>query len=178
MLAPYIEVTNKADLAFLECLTCLPTHLKVTVDSVLLSTSQENKVRFGEIRIHAQERGPGISCGGFIIVQCPLDRLPQHSYYSRSAYNICSIFCICKHDYWLSRGGRYSKVLSKGYILGFWNLRSSEEYHFIRKNKRGKNPYSIFRYDSLHVPEIRQNCFDCPCPRNQSTSEGGRLMYD
>ena len=99
VLAPYIEVTNKANLAFLECLTGIRTHLKITVDFVLLSTSQEKKVRFGEIKIHAQERGPGISCSGFIVVQCPLDRLSQLSYYSRSAYNICSIFCIRKHDY-------------------------------------------------------------------------------
>lgn len=99
MLAPYIEVTKKVNLAVLECLTCIQTHLKITVDSVLLSASQEKKVSFGEIKIHAQERGPGISCGGFIIVQRPLDRLSQHSYYSRSAYNICSIFRICKRDY-------------------------------------------------------------------------------
>ena len=117
---------------------------RITVDFALLSTSQEKKVRFGETKIHPQDRGPGILFGGFIILQSPLDRLWQHDYYSRSAYNIYSIFCICKHDDWLSREGKYPKVLSKGYILGFCNLlRSSKGYHFIKKNKRGKNPYSM-----------------------------------
>lgn len=48
---------------------------RITVDFALLSTSQEKKVRFGEIKIHAEDGGPGISFGGFIVLQCPLDRL-------------------------------------------------------------------------------------------------------
>ena len=48
---------------------------KITVDFALLSMSQEKKVRFGEIKIHAQDMVPEILFGGFIILQRPLDRL-------------------------------------------------------------------------------------------------------
>lgn len=78
--------TNKAHIAFLECLMCIQSHLKITVDFVLFSALQEEKVRFGEVKRHAQERGPAISCGGFITLHCPLERLSQLSHYRRSAH--------------------------------------------------------------------------------------------
>ena len=38
---------------------------RIPVDFALLSTSQEKKVRFGETKLHPQDRGPGILFGGF-----------------------------------------------------------------------------------------------------------------
>lgn len=134
---------------------------RITVDFALLSTSQEKKVRFGEIKIHAEDRGPAISFGGFIILQCPLDRLWQHDYYSRSAYDICCIFCICKHDDWLSRGDKYTPRYYQKDI--FWDSATCKEVLMdiilLRKTKEGKIPipcwvelFTCARYMSELLP--------------------------
>lgn len=60
-LVSYIIITNKANLAFLECLMCIQSHLKITVDFILFSASQEEKVRLREVKRHAQERELAVS---------------------------------------------------------------------------------------------------------------------
>ena len=55
----------------LEYLPGTQSHLKIRVD-FLFSLLHRKKKR------HDQERGPGILCDDFIILQCPLDRVSQH----------------------------------------------------------------------------------------------------
>lgn len=139
VLVPNIEITNKANIAFIEFQICVQSHLKITVNFVLLFSISQKK--------WSSKRGKDLhKMGHWSLVAVLLHyRVIWADYHSIfiMVVHICSIFfCRCKRGYWPLERGKDFKVLSKVYILEFCSLNFKRCYLFIRKNKSREQSYS------------------------------------